>query len=210
MGISETSKSKTNWHLRDIRVCNKGIVLERFRRYLEGRGLRKETVKLYLGRVGAFLDYAKQDYPGTEIGDEYRAILIEGKFSHSHINNTCFAVKKFYQMNEVPWTFLKLKPDPGVPYYFDEQDVLSIFSVCTNIKHLAMLKTLFFACLRSSELCRLDDSDLDLKHKTLRLRETKGGRDAITYITDECVNTLETYLKIGRVLVQLKNINTIR
>lgn len=196
MRISETVKSKTNWHLGDMRVCNKDIVLERFRRYLEGRGLRNETVRLYLGRVGAFLDYAKEDLPSIEVGDEYRSALIEGKSSRSHINNTCFAIKKFYQMNNISWNFLALKPDESVPYYFDEQDVVAIFSVCTNIKHLAMLKTLFYACLRSSELCRLDDRDLDLKSRTIRLRETKGGRDDIAYINEECVNTLETYLKV--------------
>ncbi len=65
------------------------------------------------------------------------------------------------------------------PYYFDEKDVLALFRVCSNIKHLAMLQTLFYGCLRSSEMCKLDDGDLDLKTKTLRLREREHecGRD---------------------------------
>lgn len=185
-----------NWHIKDIKVCSKGIALDRFRRYLDGLGLRKETVQLYLGRVKDFLDYAQNDFPSPDIGTEYRAFLIEEKFSRSHINNSCFAVKHFFQMNGIEWTFLKLKPDEGVPYYFEKQDVLAIFSVCSNLKHLSMLKLLFFSALRSSELARLDDSDLDLKNKTLRLRETKGKRDDITYINDECVDILLTYLRI--------------
>ena len=55
-----------------------------------------------------------------------------------------------------------LKPNEGVPYYFDDKDVLMIFGMCSNIKHLAMLKTLFYGCLRSNELCKLDDADIDL------------------------------------------------
>ncbi len=38
-------------------------------------------------------------------------------------------------------------------------------------------------------MCRLEDSDLDLKARTLRLRETKGGRDDIVYINEECAET---------------------
>ena len=82
------------------------------------------------------------------------------------------------------------------PYYFSEEDVLAIFSVCSNIKHLAMLQTLFYGCLRSTELCKLDDSDLNLSTRTIFLRETKNGSDGIAYINSDCAETLRLYLKI--------------
>ena len=143
-----------------------------------------------------FLDFAKCEDPGFETADKYRSSLLDKNLSKGHINNTCFAIKKFYKMNDLDWEFTFLKPNEGVPYYFDERDVMAIFSVCTNIKHLAMLQTLFYSCLRSSELCRLDDNDLNLKTKTIRLRETKNGTDAISYINDECAETLRIYLRI--------------
>jgi integrase/recombinase XerD len=37
---------------------------------------------------------------------------------------------------------------------------------------------------------------LIFKAKTIRLRETKGGRDDIVYIKQECVETLQAYLKV--------------
>ena len=40
--------------------------------------------------------------------------------------------------------------------------MLHIFSVIANIKHLAMFQTLFYGCLRATELCNLDDEDVDL------------------------------------------------
>lgn len=189
-------KSKINWHLKPACACKKDLILDRYKHYLEGIGLRKETVILYLGRVGAFLDRAKSGDPSSDEANKYRSALIEMGYSRSHINNTCFAIKKFLQMNEIAWSFNMLKPDEGVPYYFDENDVIMIFNICSNIKHLAMLQTLFYGCLRSSELCRLDDKDLDLKGRMVRLRETKGGRDDIAYINLKCVRTLESYLKI--------------
>lgn len=189
-------KGRVDWHTRPVCTFKKDIVLDGFKRYLKGLGLHDETIKLYLGRVGAFLDYAKMDEPSIETANKYRSSLIDKGLSRTHINNTCFGIKKFYQMQNIEWDFIFLKPNEGVPYYFDERDVTAIFNVCSNIKHLAILRTLFYGCLRSTEMCKLDDSDLDLKAKTIRLRETKGGRDDIIYISDECAETLRTYLKI--------------
>lgn len=198
------SKVGVNWHTKPKIIYSKSVVLDRFKRYLKGLGLRDETVKLYVGLVGGFLDYAEADEPNTEIADAFKDYLIEKRLSRGHINNTCFAIKKFYKMNNIEWDFIRLKVNDGLPYYFDEKDVLTIFRVCSNIKHLAMLQTLFYGCLRSSELCRLDDSDLDLKTRTLRLRETKGGRDDIVYISEECTETLRTYLKM-RPQIEVEN-----
>lgn len=59
-----------------------------------------------------------------------------------------------------------------------------------------MLQTLFYGCLRASELCNLNDEDLDLKTLTLMVREGKGGKDGIACINHECANVLKEYLQI--------------
>jgi len=190
------AKLKIDWHTRPASDHQKDIILERFRRYLKNIGLHDETIKLYLGRVKAFLDFAKSHDPDIAIANKYRDMLIDKGFSRSHLNNTCFGIKKFYEMNDVEWNFTILRPNDAIPYYFDEEDVLAIFSVCSNIKHLAMLQTLFYGCLRSSELCKLDDSDLNLSKRTILLRETKNGSDGLGCINSECAETLRLYLKI--------------
>jgi integrase/recombinase XerD len=111
-----------------------------------GLGLRDETIKLYAGLVGCFLEHAKADEPSTETADAFRAFLVDKRLSRGHINNTCFAIKKFYAMNNIDWEFIKLKTNDGLQYYFDEKDVLAIFKVRSNLKHLAILQTLFYGC----------------------------------------------------------------
>jgi integrase/recombinase XerD len=96
--------------------------------------------------------------------------------------------------------YIFLKRNDEIPYYFDEEDVLRIFSVIHNIKHLAMLHTLFYGCLRTTELCNLDDSDVDLKGLTLRVREGKGGRDGIVLINNECAFLIKRYLSVRLML----------
>jgi integrase/recombinase XerD len=59
-----------------------------------------------------------------------------------------------------------------------------------------MFQVLFCACLRASELCGLDDYDLDLDKLTLRIREGKGGRDGDAFLTDDCARYLKQYLSI--------------
>jgi integrase len=60
-----------------------------------------------------------------------------------------------------------LKRNDELPYYFDKEDVHSIFDACINFEHYAMLQTIFYACLVARELCNLDDKDLDLKTLTI-------------------------------------------
>jgi integrase/recombinase XerD len=89
----------------------------------------------------------------------------------------------------------------NLPYYFDENDILKIFSSCRNLKHLTILKTLFYGCLRASELCNLDLPDLDIKSQTLRIREAKGGKDGMIFLKDECIKVLRQYLAMRPQLV---------
>lgn len=171
-------------------------ILRRFDSYLKGIGLRDSTINDYVGRVGRFLKYAQTDQPSIDIANEYRDQLISRNLARSTINNCSFALKQFYEMTGTRIDFPFLDRNNNLPYYFDEEDVSKIFSSCRNIKHLAMLKTLFYACLRASELCNLDDGDLDMKSQTLRIREGKGGKDGIIFIRDECIKTLKQYLAI--------------
>jgi integrase/recombinase XerD len=90
----------------------------------------------------------------------------------------------------------RLSPDNYLPLYFTADEVDKIFSVIENIKRLAMLETLFYGCLRVSELCNLNDEDLDLNSLTLRVNNGKGGKSAIVYISDDCARCLKDYLSI--------------
>jgi hypothetical protein len=111
-GVVDLVRAKVNWHTTSAKTSQNDVVLERFNRYLKGIGLHDETVKLYMGRLNAFLDHSKQDEPPIEVADDdYRDMLIDSNFSRTHINNTCFAIKKFYQINNIEWDFRFLIPN---------------------------------------------------------------------------------------------------
>jgi site-specific recombinase XerD len=194
-GIRAMAKISIDW------TINKQITdfkprLAEFHRYLETLGLKKNTVKLYTGLINIYLVELNSDMPSSKDAEQFYKSLYDKKLSRSAINNFVAAILKYHAMinNPVKLKFIRL--NNALPYYFDQSDILNIFNICNNIKHYAMLKVLFFGCLRSGELCNLDLEDYDPDRSTLRLRETKNGSDAIIYVNDETVASLTRYLKI--------------
>jgi site-specific recombinase XerD len=64
-----------------------------------------------------------------------------------------------------------------------------------------MLNVLFYACLRASELCSLNDEDVDLNDRHIRIRDGKGGRQGIVFINDQCAKILWKYLAVRPALI---------
>jgi integrase/recombinase XerD len=180
-----------NWN-REFKAEDFKPSLERFRVYLKSIGLRTSTIDMYVFRAGRYLQFAQTDMPSNDNFIQFRDMLQEKILSRSTINNYFFSIKKYHQMIEKPISFAFIRPKNTIPYFFEESDIARIFNSCHNIKHLAMLQTIFYSALRASELCELGEMDLDLKALTIRLRNGKGDKEAIVYIADECAKTLSS------------------
>jgi integrase/recombinase XerD len=172
------------------------IPIRRYGRYIEDLGFRESTVESYVGLVTRYLKFANTDRPTVEAAARFRDSLHDRNLARSTINNYSFAISTYHKMHGEEVSFPFMKRNNELPFYFDEDEVLRIFGVCNNVKHYAMLQTLFYGCLRASELCNLDDGDLDLKTLTIHVREGKGGIDGIVYISEDCAKTLKEYLSL--------------
>jgi hypothetical protein len=64
------------------------------------------------------LDFANSRDPDIAKANRYRDKLIEKGLSRSHLNNTCFGIKKFFEMNGEEWNFAILRSNDAIPYYF--------------------------------------------------------------------------------------------
>jgi site-specific recombinase XerD len=168
--------------------------LRKYSRYLEDRMLASSTIESYLYRVKLFLWWAGTDTPSTSHFDDHREVLRK-KNTISSYNNCCLAIKHYYAMNGQDVTFKLVKPQNTIPYWFDETDILKIFSVVRNIKHYAMLQVAFFASLRASGVCD-DYEDIDLQNLSIRIKCGKGRKPALLYINDECARSLRNYIEV--------------
>ncbi|MDI9398883.1 MAG: tyrosine-type recombinase/integrase [Euryarchaeota archaeon] len=172
------------------------IALSRFKRYLEGQGFRDATITNYISVCKIYLEWAGTDEPSISQAEAFRDSLLERKRARSTINNYSFTVKRYHEMLGEEFSFPFLKRNNQIPHFFDAEDVQRIFDVIDNLKHLALLQTAFYGCLRASEVCNLDDEDLDLSRLRLTIRVGKGGQDGIAYLSDEAAKTLKQYLAV--------------
>ena len=170
--------------------------IAKYKLYLQSLGLKENTINLYIQLVKAYLEEAGTDMPSSDEAEEFYKTLAQKKLSKSTRNNFSAAITKYHLMVRMPVKLPFLKSNNALPYYFDDIDILKIFSTCSNYKHLCMLKVLFYGCLRSGELCNLDVQDYNPRALTLRLNETKNGSDAIACINDETAKLLNHYLRI--------------
>jgi integrase/recombinase XerD len=186
---------EVNWD-REIGAEDLKPALKRYKRYLEDNELRESTIPMYVLHATKYLEFSGTDSPNADDFATFRDHLLDMKLSRSTINNYSFSIRKYHEMLGQDLSFKFIKPNNTIPYYFDKTDIARIFGVCMNVKHLAILKTMFYGSLRATELCNLDDSDIDLKALTIHVRCGKGGKDAIVFITDDCAKTLKRYLEV--------------
>ncbi len=189
-------KISVDWRISYREKNNIKPVITKYHRYLETIGLKENTIKLYLHNVSVYLEAVGDNKPTSEDAKRFYESLYDKKLSKSSLNNYAAAIIKYHDMINEPVKIKFLKLNNSLPYYFDESDILKIFNVIDNFKHYCMFNVLFYGCLRSGELCQLDDSDYDSEHLTLRLRETKNGSDALALLNDQTARILNKYLKI--------------
>jgi integrase/recombinase XerD len=189
------AKLEVDWS-RETKESDLKPALSRYRRYLTNMGFRESTIEFYVFRAGKYLEFAKTDQPSSEDFIRFREALQDKRLARSTLNQYGFSIRKYHEMIKCPITFPFLKPNDAIPYFFNEEDVSRIFQVIHNLKHYAMLQLMFFGCLRASELCSLNDEDVDFEASTIRIREGKGGKQAIVPLNSSVARILQDYLKI--------------
>jgi len=193
------SKIRISW---DRSQCNSDAspILKRFTRWMVEHGYRDDTIDDYFKAIRLFLTTSRTLTPSVEDAKEYHANMAGSNLARATVNIRRAALIAFYKSQGLELGLPYLKPNNQVPYFFDENDVASILNSCTNTKHYAMLNLMFHCMLRVSDLCNLEDGDLDLKTLTIRIRNGKGGKSALLPIPPEVAEVLRSYIEVRPLL----------
>lgn len=70
-----------------------------------------------------------------------------------------------------------------------------MLNVCDNIKHRAILATIYSCGLRPSELTNLMIKDVDSTAMTVTVRQGKGNRDRVMVLSEKLLVLLRDYFK---------------
>lgn len=174
---------------------------QRMKDDLELRGLSPRTREAYLFRVTQFARYFNKlpDKLGEDKVKEYLLHLVHKKVSYSVLTQTYSALRFIYEVTlKSSWVVSRIpypKTPKRLPSVLDKQEVASILSVCTNLKHRAILMMIYSAGLRISEAINLKPSDVDPTRMTVLIRHGKGGRDRYSLLSRMALEVLKTYLQ---------------
>jgi integrase/recombinase XerD len=79
-----------------------------------------------------------------------------------------------------------------------KEEIKMLLDRCINLKHKAMLCTIYACGLRRNELLNLKPADVDSQRHILIIRQTKGRKDRIVPLSQKLVEHLRQYYKAYR------------
>jgi len=135
----------------------------------------------------------------TEQFKEYLFYCKEKRgLSNSFINQAISALKVLRQdVLGLKWDEdIKVKrprKDHYLPDILSKQEVNELIEVTTNLKHKAILATLYSTGMRLDELLHLRLSDIDSKRMVIRIASGKGNRSRDTLLAEKTLQLLRDY-----------------
>jgi site-specific recombinase XerD len=161
------------------------------------------TIKTYRGLFEEFINFhSKYDYKNLDepkINEFMRYLVTERKVSSSYQNQAINAVKFYYERclggQRKIYTVDRPREEKKLPVVLSTDEVSALLSATTNIKHKAVLMTIYSAGLRISEALNLKISDIDSERMQIRIEQSKGKKDRYTLLSSKLLTLLRQYFK---------------
>ena len=174
-------------------------IFESIRKAAEKRNLRERTIKLYCSNIRYFLRCTNK--PVTDLAlEDADAFLtmkrLEGRSPETH-NHYRASIKFLYKRvlkivwddEEVP----AMKRERNLPAVLTPQEINAIIDATSNLKHKAIIATMYSSGLRVSEVVHLHYDDISRTNMTIHVREAKGRIDRYTILSQKNLDLLTEY-----------------
>ncbi len=182
-----------------------GKLRDKMKQDMELKHLSERTIDTYLKCVEGFVKHygkSPEDMGHEGIRDFLYYLLKEKEASQASISQHYSALKFFYQTTlGRDWEALKIprsKREKKLPVVLSKEEIWGIFEEVHNVKHLAILMTIYSGGLRLSEAINLKVSDIDSQRMMIRVRQGKGHKDRYTLLGKRALDILRIYYKESR------------
>lgn len=195
--ITKTSHRNTI----NYRTCPEKYILKlRELRYSE------RTIKNYKSHFEELINY----YPRHDVDkiDERMIIafcqflVIDRKVSASYQNSSINAIKFYYERvlggQRKFYSLTRPLKEKTLPNVLSLQEVTALLNATTNVKHHAILVTIYSAGLRIGEAVNLKITDIDSNRMQIRVQQSKGKKDRYTILSAKTLLILRNYVKAYR------------
>ena len=167
---------------------------------LQLRNYSPQTIHCYLRCVAAFAKHfgLSPEHLGPEQVRIYQLFLVQEKqVSWPSVVQTVCALRFFYRVTLGRPAMLEYIASPQrpltLPIILRQAEVATLLRTPRNLKHRAILTTLYAAGLRVSELCQLQVTDIDSARMVLRVRQGKGQHDRYVMLSPKLLPLLRHY-----------------
>lgn len=170
--------------------------------HLELKRYSLNTARMYTSLFSKFIQYFKEkdllEISEPDIKDFMHRIVKQGK-SASYQNQMINAIKFYYeQVLDMPqrfYDFGRPRKTQKLPTVLSEQEVTRLIDATTNIKHKAILVTIYSCGLRRSELINLKITDIESDRSQVFIRGGKGNKDRTTVLSGTTLALLRKYYR---------------
>jgi site-specific recombinase XerD len=172
---------------------------------LQVRNYSPHTIEVYIRCVANFARHfgTSPDRLGPEHIREYQLFLVQQKrVSWALFNQTVCALRFLYHATLHQRWMIEHIPYPRheqkLPVVLSPSEVAALFEATQNLKHRAILMTLYATGLRVSEVVNLQVSDIDSQRQLISVRQGKGRKDRQVMLSLKLLEVLRIYWKSYR------------
>jgi len=167
------------------------------------KGFAASTIRAYQQELKGFFSFFEKHEYKSITKDQIEGFLFhlitKYKISEQKQNTIINAIKCFYEhtlgMPREYYQITRPKKSRNLPNVLSEEEVAAILNYPKNIKHRAILHTIYSAGLRVGEVIRLRIKDIRSDDGYIFVKDSKGKRDRHTVLSDILLNLLREYYK---------------
>ena len=172
-------------------------LIEQFEKELRFKKYREQSILNYLSCVTKFLYSFKEKDSIKHINEsDIKSFLMQFK-EHNTQRAYHSAIKCFYHyVAHQPDKFKYIeyaKRNRKLPIVHSQDEIQRLLDACTNLKHKAIICTMYATGCRVGEIINLKLSDIDSSRMIINVRNAKGGKDRQVVLPQKLLDLLRTY-----------------
>ncbi len=181
-------------------------LIDEFEKKLVLQRYSTNSIKNYKSAVKSFLLLAQKKFSNPlEIDEQVIEKYIywkvdKHKIGSSHQRLIVASIDKFYQSLYNRLLNLKhlypLRKSKSLPDYITTSEVKRMIDHVDNKKHLCIIKLLYGAGLRLSELINLKLTDINSQDMLIYIRKAKGNKDRVVMLSESLLKDLRDYFML--------------
>lgn len=190
-----------------MNITQKRCVIESFKGYQRLLTIKRyapNTVNSYISLIQAFQKHIGLHRPletllDREIYNEVVIFIENAKYSYSSQKQLLSTIKLY--LSEIHGRTINLQPvypvrrPKTLPVILSTVQVKKILSSVTNVKHRAMLATIYALGLRSGELINLRLDDILKEQQLIHIKAAKGNKDRVLPLPAKLKEIWKPYYK---------------